>query len=182
MPRIARADAFIIATGAVICHGGNVACYNVNLDYVQMPIMEAFRDSESFYATFIHELTHWTRHPSRLDRDFGRKRFGDEGYAMEELVAELGSAFLSADLELTPEIRDDHATYISSWIKVLKNGRRAIFAAATHAQRAADFLHRLQNPDIRDRLAHAMQNPTADRQSVIAHDLPRGVIGARVLP
>ena len=65
---------------------------------------------------------HWTRHPSRLDRDFGRKRFGDEGYAMEELVAELGSAFLSADLDLTPEVREDHAAYIGSWIKLWGGG------------------------------------------------------------
>jgi hypothetical protein len=89
---------------------------------------------------------HWTRHPSRLNRDFGRKRWGDEGYAIEELVAELGSAFLSADLGLTPELRDDHAAYIASWIKVLKDDTRAIFSAASHAQRAADFLHGLQNP------------------------------------
>ena len=87
--------------------------------------------------------THWTRHEKRLDRDFGRKRFGDEGYAMEELVAELGSAFLCADLELTPELRDDHASYIASWLKVLKSDQRAIFTAASHAQRAADFLHGL---------------------------------------
>jgi antirestriction protein ArdC len=91
-------------------------------------------------------MTHWTRHESRLNRDFGRKRFGDEGYACEELVAELGAAFLSADLALTPEIRDDHAAYIGSWIKVLKNDKRAIFTAASHAQRAADFLHGLQKP------------------------------------
>ncbi len=64
---------------------------------------------------------------------------------MEELVAELGSAFLSADLDLTPEVRDDHAAYIASWIKVLKNDKRAIFTAASHAQRAADFLHGLQH-------------------------------------
>ena len=108
--------------------------------------IDFFRDSESYYATLAHEMTHWTRHPSRLDRDFGRKRFGDEGYAMEELVAELGSAFLSADLELTPEVREDHAAYIASWIKVLKDDKRAIFTAASHAQRAADFLHGLQKP------------------------------------
>jgi antirestriction protein ArdC len=111
---------------------------------VQMPPFEAFRDAESFYSTLAHETVHWTRHMSRLDRDFGRKRFGDEGYAMEELVAELGSAFLSADLDLTPELRDDHASYIASWIKVLKEDKRAIFTAASHAQRAADFLHDLQ--------------------------------------
>jgi antirestriction protein ArdC len=109
-----------------------------------MPCIDFFRDSESYYATRAHETVHWTRHPSRLDREFGRKRFGDEGYAMEELVAELGSAFLSADLELTPEVRDDHGAYIGSWIKVLKDDKRAIFTAASHAQRAADFLHGLQ--------------------------------------
>jgi hypothetical protein len=85
----------------------------------------------SYYATLAHETTHWTRHPSRLARDFCRKRFGDEGYAMEELVAELGSAFLSVDLELTPEVREDHAAYIASWIKVLKDDKRAVFTAAS---------------------------------------------------
>ena len=67
-----------------------------------------FRDAESCHATRADKTCHWTRHPSRLDRELGRKRFGDEGYAMEELVAELGSTFLSADLELTPEVREDH--------------------------------------------------------------------------
>jgi len=83
-------------------------------------------------------------HPSRLDRSFGRKRWGDEGYAMEELVAELGSAFLCADLELTPELRADHASYLDHWLTILKGDKRAIFTAASHAQRAADFLHGLQ--------------------------------------
>jgi antirestriction protein ArdC len=143
--RIARVESFFAATGAVVRHGGNRAFYSVSTDHVQIPPIEAFRDAESYYATLGHETTHWTRHPSRLDRDFGRKRYGDEGYAMEELVAELGSAFLSADLDLTPEVRDDHAAYIASWIKVLKDDKRAIFTAASHAQRAADFLHGLQN-------------------------------------
>ncbi len=112
--RIATAESFFAATGATVRHGGNMAYYSVSSDHVQMPPIEAFRDAESYYATLAHETTHWTRHPSRLDRDFGRKRFGDEGYAMEELVAELGSAFLSADLDLTPEVRADHAAYIAS--------------------------------------------------------------------
>jgi antirestriction protein ArdC len=142
--RIARAEGFFAATGANVRHGGNRAFYSPTSDQVQMPPIEAFRDAESYYATLAHEITHWTRHPSRLERDFGRRRWGDAGYAMEELVAELGSAFLSADLELTPEVRDDHAAYIASWIKALKNDKRAIFSAASHAQRAADFLHGLQ--------------------------------------
>jgi antirestriction protein ArdC len=144
MQRIARADAFFAATGATIRHGGNLAFYTPANDFVQMPPFEAFRDAEAYYATLAHELTHWTRHPARLNRDFGRKRWGDAGYAMEELVAELCSAFLSADLELTPEVREDHASYLASWIDVLKNDKRAIFSAASYAQRAADFLHNLQ--------------------------------------
>jgi antirestriction protein ArdC len=143
--RIARVETFFAATGANVVHGGSRACYVPSTDNIHMPCIDFFHDSESYYATLAHETTHWSRHPSRLDRNFGRKRFGDEGYAMEELVAELGSAFLSADLDLTPEVRDDHAAYIASWIKVLKDDKRAIFTAASHAQRAADFLHGLQN-------------------------------------
>lgn len=138
--RIDHAERFFAATGATVRHGGDRAFYSIGPDHVQMPHFEAFRDAESYYATLAHELTHWTRHPSRLAREFGRKRFGDEGYAMEELVAELGAAFLSADLDLTPEPRPDHAAYIANWLTVLKNDRRAIFTAASYAQRAADFL------------------------------------------
>lgn len=142
--RIASADAFFAATGAAIHHGGDRAYYNISQDFVQMPPFEAFRDPASYYATLAHEATHWTRHESRLNRDFGRKRWGDEGYAIEELVAELGAAFLSSDLGLSPEPRSDHADYIASWIKVLKDDKRAIFTASAHAQRAADFLNGLQ--------------------------------------
>lgn len=142
--RIDRAERFFASTQAVIRHGGDRAFYSSTEDRIQMPPFETFKDAESYYATIAHEATHWTRHPSRLDRDFGRKRFGDEGYAMEELVAELGSAFLSADLDLALAPRDDHASYIASWLKVLKDDKRAIFTAASHAQRAADFLHGLQ--------------------------------------
>jgi antirestriction protein ArdC len=144
--RIDRVESFFAATGAVVVHGGSRACYVPSTDNVHMPCIDFFRDSESYYATLAHEVTHWTRHTSRLDREFGRKRFGDEGYAMEELVAELGSAFLSADLELTPEVREDHAAYIASWIKVLKDDKRAVFTAASYAQRAADYLNGLQKP------------------------------------
>lgn len=138
--RIERADRFFAATRAHIRHGGNMAYYSAASDHVQMPPFESFRDAESYYATLAHEGTHWTKHGKRLDRDFGRKRWGDEGYALEELVAELGAAFLSADLDLTPEPREDHAAYIASWLKVLKNDKRTIFTAASHAQRAVDYL------------------------------------------
>jgi antirestriction protein ArdC len=142
--RIAHAEQFFASTGAVVRHGGNAAFYAPGPDIVQMPDFESFRDAAAYYGTLAHECTHWTRHPKRLDRDFGRKRSGDEGYAMEELVAELGAAFLCADLELAPQIREDHAPYIAGWLKVLKEDKRAIFTAAAHAQKAADFLHGLQ--------------------------------------
>lgn len=144
LERIDRAEAFFASTQADIRTGGNRAYYSITEDYVRMPPFETFRDAESHAATLAHELTHWTRHPSRLDRDLGRKRFGDAGYAMEELVAELGSAFLCADLQITPEIREDHASYIDSWLKVLGEDKRAIFSAASHASKAVDFLHGLQ--------------------------------------
>lgn len=145
--RIEHAESFFAATGARIDHGGNQAYYAIGSDRIQLPPFESFRDAESYYATLAHETTHWTRAKHRLDRDFGRKRWGDEGYAQEELVAELGSAFLSADLELTPEVREDHTAYIESWLKVLKKDKRAIFTAAAHAQRAVDFLHGFQHSE-----------------------------------
>jgi len=144
--RIAHAEAFFAATGADIRHGGASAFYVPSQDFIQMPPFETFRDAQGYYATLAHECTHWTRHESRLDRDFGRKHFGDEGYAREELVAELGAAFLCADLELKLEDRADHAAYIGSWLKVLKDDKRAIFSAAAHAQRATDYLHGKQAP------------------------------------
>jgi antirestriction protein ArdC len=142
--RIERADRFFAATGGIIRHGGTRAYYAEGADYVQMPQFETFRDAESYAATLAHEVTHWTKHAKRLARYFGRVRFGDEGYAKEELVAELGSAFLAADLELTPEVRADHAAYIGSWLKALRDDKRLIFSAAAHAQRAVDYLHGLQ--------------------------------------
>jgi len=142
--RIDEAERFFEATGAEIGHGGDRAFYAPGPDRVQMPAFEDFRDAGSYYATLAHEITHWTRHKKRLDREFGREKWGDAGYAREELVAELGAAFLCADLGIELEDREDHAAYIGSWLKVLKNDKRAIFSAAAHAQRAADYLHNLQ--------------------------------------
>ena len=142
--RIEHAETFFAGTKADIRYGGNRAYYTISGDYIQLPPFESFRDAESHAATVAHELTHWTRHERRLNRDFGRKRFGDEGYAIEELVAELASAFLCADLQITPELRDDHASYLANWLTVLQNDKRAIFTAASHASRAVDYLHSLQ--------------------------------------
>jgi len=142
--RIENADRFLTGTAATIHHGGNRAFYSPARDAIQLPPFEAFKDKESYYATALHETCHWSGAKQRLDRDFSAKRFGDQGYAREELVAELGAAFLCADLGITPEIRDDHAAYLGHWLKVLKEDKRAIFSAAAHAQRAADFLNSLQ--------------------------------------
>lgn len=153
--RIERAEAFFAATGAEIREGGDRAYYTAAGDYVQMPPFVAFAQPEGFYATLAHELTHWTKAPQRLGRDLGRKRWGDEGYAMEELVAELGAAFVCADLALTPEPRAEHAAYIGSWLKALKDDKRAIFTAAAHAQRAADYLTGLQPQEVEEEKAAA---------------------------
>ncbi|MEO5807024.1 zincin-like metallopeptidase domain-containing protein [Devosia sp.] len=145
--RIEQVDRFVAAAGAEVRTGGAMAFYQPECDLVQMPSFEAFHTPEGFYATLLHELTHWTRHKSRLDRSFGRERWGDEGYAVEELVAELGAAFLCADLQITPTVCKDHAAYIGNWLKVLKNDKRAIFTAVSHAQKAADFLNGLQKKE-----------------------------------
>jgi antirestriction protein ArdC len=143
VPRIERAEAYFKATGAVIRQGGDRAFYAPGPDRIQMPPFEAFRDAESFYGTLVHETVHWSGAKSRLDRNLSG-RFGSHSYAAEELIAELGSAFLSADLGVTPEPREDHASYIQNWLTVLKSDKRAIFTAAAHAERAAAFLHGLQ--------------------------------------
>lgn len=140
MTRLEHAEAFFASTQAEIREGGTKAYYSISSDHIQMPHFKTFRDAESHAATLSHELIHWTRHQSRLDRELGRKRWGDEGYAMEELVAELGAAFLSADLSLTPELREDHASYIDNWLEVLKQDKRAIFTAASLASKAVEYL------------------------------------------
>ncbi len=144
-PRIAEADRFFAETGATIKLGGDKAYYTPSGDYIQMPPFEAFRDAESYIATLAHETVHWTSHKTRLDRSFENgNQFGSTSYAKEELVAEIGAAFLCAGLNITPEIPEDHAAYISHWLKALKQDSRFIFTAASHAQKAADYLHSLQ--------------------------------------
>jgi len=120
--RIERADAFVAATDAVIRTGGSRACYIPSLDRIDMPAYASFHDTgtstaaEGYYATLLHELIHWTGPAHRCDRELG-KRFGDHAYAREELIAELGAAFLCADIGITPEPRADHASYIASWLE-----------------------------------------------------------------
>lgn len=129
--RIERAETFFANTQADIRTGGNRAYYAITGDFIRRPPFETFRDAGSHAATLAHELTHCARHLTRLNRELGCKRWGDGAYAMEKFVAELGSAFLCADLHITPEVREDHASYIQSWLKVLKYDKRAVFTAAS---------------------------------------------------
>lgn len=142
--RIEAAERFFAAIGADVRHGGNRAFFSPTTDFVQLPPFEAFESAEAYYGTRAHEMGHWTGRDTRLDRQFG-KRFGDNAYAFEELVAELAAAFLCADLGLTPEIMPDHAAYLASWLKVLKADKRAIFTAASQASKAVDLLHSYQH-------------------------------------
>lgn len=143
--RMAKAETFIKGTGADIRHGGHRAFYNRREDFIQMPDFDRFQDEKYYYSTLLHELGHYCGSENRLNRRFdGSGRFGGEGYAMEELVCELTACFLAADLGLYVEPRADHASYLDSWLKALKADKRAIFTAASHAQKAADYLHGLQ--------------------------------------
>ena len=146
--RLDAVEAFIAATGAEIRHGGGRAFYQPSTDTIQMPNRERFTGTatssatEGYYGVKLHELTHWSGHESRLNRDLSG-RFGKEAYAMEELVAELGSAFLCAEHHITPQPRPDHAAYIANWLQVLKDDKRAIFTAASKASQASQYLGRL---------------------------------------
>jgi len=142
--RVEAADRFFANLGADIRHGGNRAFYHPVGDFIQMPVFDAFISAEIHAGTLAHECVHWTMKSTRLDRNLGRDKWGDEGYAKEELVAELGSVFLSADLGIAIEPREDHAAYIASWLKCLKNEKRAVFQMAAHAERAVAYLHGLQ--------------------------------------
>lgn len=136
--RAAELETWFTTLGADIRYGGGAAYYVPSADYVQMPPFERFHEAAGYYATLGHECVHWTGHPSRLARDFSRST---EAYAREELVAELGAAFLCADLKLALEPREDHAAYLGHWLSVLRGDKRFIVAAAAHAQRAVSFLH-----------------------------------------
>ena len=149
--RLEAVDRFIYATGAQIVHGGDRAFYRPSSDHIQMPDEGLFSGtgtmtrSEGYYATLTHELTHWSGAPARLGRDMG-KRFGDAAYAAEELVAEIASAFLCAELGITQDTRADHAQYLANWLTLLKDDSRAIFTAAAKASEAVAYLKGLQPP------------------------------------
>lgn len=131
------AEQLIIQTGAVIRHGGNQAFYRPSSDMIQLPPMTSFAHADDYYATALHELCHWTGHSQRLNR-LSVQRPGIEAYALEELVAEIGAAFLSAHCGLNGVV--EHASYIGTWLNALRRDKRLIFVAAGAAQKAADFV------------------------------------------
>lgn len=137
--RIDIADNFFGAVGTRIVPGGGRAVYNRADDIIRMPVFGSFDDPVNYYSTLAHEAVHWTGHRSRMDREFG-VRFGDPAYAFEEIVAELGASFVMGRLGLPCPVERDHAPYIGHWIAKLENDDRAIHRAASHAQRASDFL------------------------------------------
>jgi len=141
-------DAFVASTKAEVRHGGYRAYYHRQGDYIALPAPDAFRGTptssptEAYYAVLLHELTHWTGAPHRLDRVKG-KGYGDSDYAFEELVAELGAAFMCSAFRLVNEPREDHAQYIGHWLGLLNRDSRAVFAAASLAQQAVEYLRAL---------------------------------------
>jgi antirestriction protein ArdC len=150
---LGRADRLIAGTQASIRHGGMVACYRPGLDRIDLPNRDLFlgtptsTPTESYYATLLHELVHWTGAKHRLDRTFG-SRFGDAAYAAEELVAEIGASFLCSDLRVSNEPRQDHAAYLSLWLKILQSDSKAIFTAARLANQASDYLFELSTSEV----------------------------------
>lgn len=148
-PRGAVECAMRLAAGcdAVVRHGFEGAMYVPALDEIRLPWPKRFVDGENYCATLLHELVHWSGHPSRLHRDFG-KRFGDAAYAFEELVAELGAAFLMGHCSLVEATVEGHAAYLEAWLEVLRRDRTAIFTAARHAGDAFDWILARALPEI----------------------------------
>lgn len=137
--RIANADAFFTAIGADVRCGGNRAAYVPAGDFIMLPDPAQFAAASAYYATTAHEHSHWTGHVSRLGRDLSG-RFGSDGYAVEELVAELSAAFTCARLGISATPRPDHASYLASWLRVLRADPSALFHVASKAQAASDYL------------------------------------------
>lgn len=144
---LASVATFTKATAARIVHGGANACYDVVSDVIELPAPERFTGSptstpsEAFHATLLHELVHWTGARHRLDRKLLNISPADR--AREELIAELGAAFLCADLGVANTPRPDHAAYVAHWLQLLRNDKHAVFTASRLASKAATYLHEL---------------------------------------
>lgn len=141
--RIGRAEAFYANLGITTVYDGDEAYYLQTNDTVYMPPFASFHNAAAHYSTLYHEGIHATSAKHRCDRELSG-RFGSEAYAMEECIADCGSAMILADLGIAAHPRPDHAAYIASWLKVLRNDTSAIFTAASKAQVAADWMHARQ--------------------------------------
>ena len=137
--RINMIETFVRMTGAKISADRNMACYIPSTDTICMPAFENFKDAPHYYSVLFHELVHWTGAKDRLDRNLSTK-FKSDAYAMEELVAEMGAAFLAAEWQIANHTRQDHAAYLKSWLEIAKKDKMALFTAAAQAAKAADFL------------------------------------------
>ena len=147
--REAELDAFFGAIPAMLRHLGGEAYYEMGADRITMPPAHLFTGFDHYYATLAHELSHWTGHPSRLARDL-KNRFGTAAYAAEELIAELSSAMLGAELGVPVTHLDSHASYIDHWLKLLRQDDRAILTAAAKAEEASSLLLKLGGRVIAD--------------------------------
>lgn len=151
-PEIEKSSAiedFIANTFAAVEHREGDACYVPGLDKIFMPPITDFIDTayasaaENYYTTLLHEMTHWTGHTSRINRQI-KNKFGDHAYAEEELIAELGAAFLGAEFGIAGSKVADHANYIGNWLKILKDNKQFIISAASEASKAVDYMQDMQ--------------------------------------
>lgn len=181
---VEEAERFIAATGAVFIEGGNRAYYHTGADTIHVPPRERFTGSktstplEAWYSVRLHELVHWSGAKHRLDRDLSG-RFGAAAYAMEELVAEIGAAFLCADLDISVTPRPDHAQYVANWLEVLRNDKKAIFSAAGKAQAAARYVR--ENGWVKQAKAKLLAI-IAEREGAAASDCPAPIHPSDDLP
>ena len=132
-------DAFFAAIPADIRYGGDKAFFSPSHDFIQMPRRSAFKSQDHFASTLAHESVHWSGSPDRLAQTFG-KRFGDDAYSFEEIVASIGQSLVCADLDLPAELHDSHASYIDHWLRCLKRDKTAIIHAASKAEQAVRYL------------------------------------------
>lgn len=140
------AENILIKSGADIHEEGDKAFYRISTDEIYLPTRDRFETEHHFYAVGLHELTHWTAAKHRLAREFSG-RFGNEAYAFEELIAELGAAFLCAEVGIVSATLEGHASYLDNWLEVLKKDKKAIFTAASQATKAANYIMSLACPE-----------------------------------
>jgi antirestriction protein ArdC len=146
----AKGEELLLMSGARFRQGGARAYYQPATDEIHLPPRSAFPAASGYYNVALHELTHWSGHPSRCNRELSG-RFGEGAYAAEELIAEMGAAYLCAHCRIDGELR--HASYLQSWLRVLRTDKRALFVAASRAQQAADYILKLAQPPEQDAMA-----------------------------